>query len=194
MGTNFGKNLSKNVSSKYSQKVLDHAKQSATDAIKTASKRAIEKTAETTGDLIGNKIADKITKVSKTSPKNNSEKNIEHDREIHRERYLQNKIEKYWWSKINIIIIYNNDVYIYVKGTLTVPNTGTAAAPYNNNKKVIFKNCDPFINCIGEINNAHVDDVYDTDVVMPLYNLIEYSDTFLKHQEVYINNEEMDQL
>ena len=74
-----------------------------------------------------------------------------------------------------------SDIYIYVKETLTVPNTGTAAAPNNNNnKKVIFKNRDPFINCIGEINNTHVDDVHDTDVVMPLYNLIEYSDTFLK--------------
>ena len=74
-----------------------------------------------------------------------------------------------------------SDIYIYVKEILTVPNTGTAAAPNNNNnKKVIFKNRDPFINCIGEINNTHVDDVHDTDVVMPLYNLIEYSDTFLK--------------
>ena len=40
-----------------------------------------------------------------------------------------------------------SDVYIYVKGTLTVPNTGTAAAPNNNNNnnKVIFKNRDPLL-------------------------------------------------
>ena len=50
-----------------------------------------------------------------------------------------------------------NDVYILVKGTITVNNTRTAAAPNNRNKKVIFKNCAPFTNCISEINNAQVD-------------------------------------
>ena len=32
------------------------------------------------------------------------------------------------------------DTYIHVKGTTTVPNTGTAAAPDNRNKKITFKN------------------------------------------------------
>ena len=36
-----------------------------------------------------------------------------------------------------------SDPYIHVKGTITVPNTGTAAAPDNKIKKVIFKNCAP---------------------------------------------------
>ena len=44
-----------------------------------------------------------------------------------------------------------NDAYIYAKGTITVPNTGTAAVRDNRNKKVGFKNCAPFINCISEI-------------------------------------------
>ena len=39
-----------------------------------------------------------------------------------------------------------SDAYIYVKGTITVPNTGTATAPNNGNTKVIFKNCAPFTN------------------------------------------------
>ena len=47
-----------------------------------------------------------------------------------------------------------SDVYILVKWTITVPNMAAADANTNNaNKKVIFKNCDPFINCISEINN-----------------------------------------
>ena len=71
-----------------------------------------------------------------------------------------------------------NDVYILVKGTITVNNTRTAAAPNNRNKKAIFKNCAPFTNCICKINNTQVDDAKDIDTVMPMYNLIEYSDNY----------------
>ena len=69
----------------------------------------------------------------------------------------------------------------YVKGTITVANIATVAAPVNNtNKKVIFKNCAPFTNFLREINNIHEDDAQDIDVVMSLYNLIEYSDVYSK--------------
>ena len=47
-------------------------------------------------------------------------------------------------------------------------------------KKVIFENRAPFINCISEINNTQADDAHDIDVVMLIYNLIEYSDTYSK--------------
>ena len=73
-----------------------------------------------------------------------------------------------------------SDAYILVKGTITVNNTGTAAAPNNRNKKVIFKNCAPFTNCISEINNTQVDNAKDIDIVMLMYNLIEYSDNYSK--------------
>ena len=53
-------------------------------------------------------------------------------------------------------------------------------APNNRNKKVIFQNCAPFITCTNEINITQVDDAHDIDVVNPMYNLIEYSDTYLK--------------
>ena len=61
-----------------------------------------------------------------------------------------------------------SDAYIHVKGTMTVPNTGTAATPNNRNKYVIFKNYTPFTNYINEINNNQVDNAYDIDVVMSL--------------------------
>ena len=48
------------------------------------------------------------------------------------------------------------------------------------NKKVIFKNCAPFTNCVSEINNAQIDNARDIDIKMPLYNLIEYSNNFSK--------------
>ena len=74
-----------------------------------------------------------------------------------------------------------SDAYILVKGTITVNNTAAQGAAANNtNKKVILKNCAPFTNCISEINNPQIDNAKDIDIVMPLYNLIEYSDNYAK--------------
>ena len=74
-----------------------------------------------------------------------------------------------------------SDTYILAKGTITVNNTAAQGAAANNtNKKVIFKNCAPFTNCISEINNTQIDNAKDIDIVMPMYNLIEYSDNYAK--------------
>ena len=71
--------------------------------------------------------------------------------------------------------------YILVKQTITVNNTAAADADANNtNEKVIFKNYAPFTNCISEINNTQVDNAKDIDIVMPMHNLIEYSDNYSK--------------
>ena len=70
-----------------------------------------------------------------------------------------------------------SDAYMHVKGTRQVTNTAAqGAAPNNRNKGVTFKNCAPFIDCVSLINNKQVDDANDIDVVMPMYNLLEYSD------------------
>ena len=74
-----------------------------------------------------------------------------------------------------------SDAYILVKGTISVNNTAAADAAANNtNRKVIFKNCARFTNCISEINNTEIDNAKDIDIVMPMYNLIEYSDNYAK--------------
>ena len=74
-----------------------------------------------------------------------------------------------------------SDAYILVKGNITVNNTAADGAAANNtNKKVIFKNCAPFTNCISKINNRDIDNAKYIDIVMPMYNLIEYSDNYLK--------------
>ena len=74
-----------------------------------------------------------------------------------------------------------SDAYILLKGTISVNNTAAqGAAANNNNKKLIFKNCAPFTNCISEINNTQIDNAKDIDIVMPMYNLIEYSDNYAK--------------
>ena len=74
-----------------------------------------------------------------------------------------------------------SDAYILVKGTIAVLNTAPAYADTNNtNKKVIFKNCAAFISCIREKNNAQVDNPKGIDIIMPMYNSIEYSGNYSK--------------
>ena len=53
--------------------------------------------------------------------------------------------------------------------------------------KIIFKNCAPFTNCRSKINNTQIDNAEYIDIVMPMYNLIEYSDYSIiqKHLEIY---------
>ena len=73
-----------------------------------------------------------------------------------------------------------SDAYILVKGTISVNGTAAGDAINNNNRKVIFKNCAPFTNCISEINNTQIHNAKDIDIVMHMYNLIEYSDNYAK--------------
>ena len=48
------------------------------------------------------------------------------------------------------------------------------------NKGIINKNCAPFTDCISETNNTQIDNAQDLYVVMPMYNLIEYSNNYSK--------------
>ena len=74
-----------------------------------------------------------------------------------------------------------NDAYILAKGKISVNNTEAAGAAENNiNKKVIFKNCTPFTNYISKLNNTKIDNAKFIDIVMPMYNLIEYSNNYSK--------------
>ena len=74
-----------------------------------------------------------------------------------------------------------SDSCILVKGTITVANTATAGAGANNiSKKGIFKNCAPFSDSISKINNSQVDNTKDIDEVIPMFNLLQYSDSYSK--------------
>ena len=58
-----------------------------------------------------------------------------------------------------------SDAYILVKWNISVSNTVAADADANNtNKKVIFKNCAPFTNCISKINNTQIDNAEYIDI------------------------------
>ena len=73
-----------------------------------------------------------------------------------------------------------SDADVLAKRTITFQNTpGTGHLANNNGMEVVFKNCAPFTDCISEINITKIDTAKDIDVVMPIYNLIEYSDNYL---------------
>ena len=69
-----------------------------------------------------------------------------------------------------------SDAYIVVKGTITVIDPDNV----KRNKAVAFKNNAPFINCISKINGIEIDNAEDLDVVIPMYNLLEYSKNYRK--------------
>ena len=85
-----------------------------------------------------------------------------------------------------------SNVYILVKVKITITgNAGPAAGRSEaqllaarqadeRDKGVIFKTCAPFVNCKTEINNMEIGNAKDVDIVMPMYNLIEYSDNYSK--------------
>ena len=65
-----------------------------------------------------------------------------------------------------------NDAYTLVGGNIIV-----RAAPAI---QVAFKNCAPFTKCFAEIGGKTIDDVEELDLVIPLYNLLEYGSNYSK--------------
>ena len=69
------------------------------------------------------------------------------------------------------------------KGTISITgarDNDIAKQLDERNKSAIFKNCAPFTKCISRKNGAEIDNAQDIDIVMPRYNLIEYSDIYSK--------------
>ena len=61
-----------------------------------------------------------------------------------------------------------SDAYVLVTGDIKV---ASIAADTN----VAFKTCAPFARCVRQINDEHVETAENLDIIMPMYNLIEYS-------------------
>ena len=83
-----------------------------------------------------------------------------------------------------------SDAYILVTGNITA----TGGDP---NIRVAFKDCAPFTKCIIHINDEHVNNADNLDIIIPMYNLIEYSDKYsdtsgslwqIKRDEQNMNN------
>ena len=125
---------------------------------------------------IANLIDDTSNQPSKFRAKNWVEINDQS-----RGAYNVNSQIKFKTSMLKSSLCDYSDAYILVKGSISVNNTAAAGAAVNNiNKKVIFKNCAPFTNCINEIKNTQIDNAKDIDIVIPMYNLSQYSDNYAK--------------
>ena len=75
-----------------------------------------------------------------------------------------------------------SDTCILVSGILTIDGERpdeNAKRFYTWNKRIIFLKCVPITDCRSEIYNAQIDNTKDLDVVIPMYNLIEYTDNYL---------------
>ena len=72
----------------------------------------------------------------------------------------------------------SSDVYILLSGTIAVAALATGGT--NNNVEVVFKSCAPFTECISKLNNTQIDNAKDIYIGMPMYNLIEYSNSYYK--------------
>ena len=95
-----------------------------------------------------------------------------------RETYNTNSQIEFKNSMLRSSLSDYSDTYILVSGTIAVAALSGGAG--NNNIQVVFRNCTAFTNCISEINNTQIDNPKDIDVVMPVYNLIEYRDNYSK--------------
>ena len=127
---------------------------------------------------IANLIDDTSNQPSKFRTKNWVEINDES-----RGTYNVNSQIKFKTTMLKSSLCDYSDAYILVKGKITIAGAGADAAARQSNERdkgVAFKNCAPFTNCISEINNTQVDNAKYIDIVMPMYNLIEYSDNYAK--------------
>ena len=73
-----------------------------------------------------------------------------------------------------------SDAYIVVKRTITLTKPDGKGFIDIRNRFSTFKNNAPFINCVSKINNVLIGNAEDLDVVMPTYNLLEYSKNYIK--------------
>ena len=108
-------------------------------------------------------------------------------------KHKQGDVIKFETETVKSSLCDYSDTFILVTGNITV----TA----DNNTDVSFKNCAPFSTCTTKINDVFVDEVNHTYIVMPMYNLIEYSKNYwdisgslwqFKRDEVSVNNANFD--
>ena len=98
--------------------------------------------------------------------------------------YNENKSIRFKTPMLRSNLCDYSDVYILVKGTITVTapgaNNGAKNIRDKRNRPLILKSNVPFVSCITRINNELIDDADDLDIVMSTYNLLEYSKNYGK--------------
>ena len=86
--------------------------------------------------------------------------------------YNENKSIRFMTPMLRSNLCDYSDAYILVKGTITVAGNNLRD---RQNRPLILKNNAPFISCITRINGELIEDADDLDIVIPMYNLLEYS-------------------
>ena len=104
------------------------------------------------------------------------------------EIYNTNKQIRFKTSMLRSDLCDYSDAYIVVKGKITVSATdGANNIRDKKNRPLAFKNNAPFISCISKINGVLIDYAEDLDIVMPMYNLLEYSKIYSKTSGSFYN-------
>ena len=98
--------------------------------------------------------------------------------------YNENKSIRFKTPMLRSNLCHYSDAYISVKGTITVRALGVINNSNNirdkRNRPVILKKNAPFVSCITRINGELIEDADDLDIVMSMYNLLEYSKNYRK--------------
>ena len=98
--------------------------------------------------------------------------------------YNENKSIRFKTPMLRSNLCDYSDAYIFVKGTITVTspevNNNAKNIRDKRNRPVILKNNAPFFSCITRINGELIEDADDLDIVMLMYNLLEYSKNYRK--------------
>ena len=98
--------------------------------------------------------------------------------------YNENKSIRFKTSMLRSNLCDCSDAYILVKGAITVTALGANNGANNirdkKNRPIILKNNTPFVSCITRIYGELIEDADDFDIVMSMYNLLEYSKNYRK--------------
>ena len=93
------------------------------------------------------------------------------------DRYKTNKQIRFKTSMLRSDLCDYSDAYIVVKGDITLKKNRKGFIDIRN-KFLAFRNNAPFTNCIPKINKVLIVNAEDIDIVMPTYNLLEYSKNY----------------
>ena len=102
------------------------------------------------------------------------------------DRYKPNKQIRYKTPMLRLDLYHYSDAYIVVKGDITLTKTNGREIIDIRNRFLAFKRNAPFTNRISKINNVLTDNE-DLDIVIPMYNLLEYSNNYRKTTRSFWN-------
>ena len=98
--------------------------------------------------------------------------------------YNENKSIRFKTPMLRSNLCDYSDAYVLVKGRITVTAPGANNGANNirdeSNRPVILKNNASFLSCITRINGELIEDADALDIVMSMYNLLEYSKNYRK--------------